>query len=479
MRQKQSAAFYQKAIDRMQFSAVKLEAVLAYNEKWNGAVDHTVPLLEYHDRWEEVGDLDYEKSGLEPFAATRGYNISRSLYLDSKERYQDLSVHHSWYSSEEAPAVLTEESLEYFDRMVSFCRDKELQLILVSPLRPASWDAGLHNAMEALSREYEIPYYDLNASPLLEQLDFMMGVDHQDNHLNYYGARKVTAWYGDYLKANHLNHDISEEEKYVYMKDQLERYRSSVRHDIEVRDLDDVGDYLQAVTSLDHCYVLISVKDEASSSLTEGQRAEFDNLGLKGLADIGFGESYIGVIADGGVVTELCDKMLQETSFPEGCLHYRMDDWITVKSGGANRGNLSSIMVNGTEYSKNQRGINVVVYDYEEDKVYDSAAFDTYLSAYRVGNVEDELQKALREEVPWYEMEGKVKKLFLFNRRFRNAQKNDWWSIYGDENSLFAFLNLYRDTPGYAIILSVKDMSIEGKSQTVILYALVSQSVIA
>ena len=457
MREEQPLAIYQKTIGRMQISPIKFEAIAAYYESLNSIVEHSIPLLEYHDRWDEIGDRDYEKIGMEPIGITRGYNVSKSLYIDTKERYQDLSVHHSWYDPEENQAVLTTKSLEYFDKMVSFCKEKNIQLVLVSPVRPASWNAGLHNAVTALAKKYGMPYFDLNTSPTLDKMEFVMGLDHQDNHLNYYGAKKITAWYGDFLYTNHLNHDISKKEEYQFMEDQLNRYRSYIDHDIVVRDLDDVSEYLQVVTSYDHSYVLISIMDDGSSSLTEEQRTQFADLGLKKLADVDFRESYIGVIKDGSIEVELCDKTPQEIDYPEGYLHYKTEDDIVVKSGGNKRGNLSSTMINGVEYSKGQRGINIVVYDYKEDTVLDSTSFDTYASARRVGNVEIELQKALKERTPWYEMEEKVKKLYLYNRRYRNQQYEDYWKIYGNDTSLFAYLNLYNKKPGYTIIISVKD----------------------
>ena len=457
MREEQPPTIYQKTIGRMRISPIKLEAIAAYYETWNSIVEHSLPLLEYHDRWDEISDRDYEKTGLKPTGITRGYNAAKPTYIDTKGRYQELLIHHSWYDPEEPSAILTEESLEYFDKMVSFCKEKKIQLILVSPVRPTSWNSEFHNAIKALAKKYKMPYYDLNASPTLDQLEFVMGFDHQDNHLNYYGAKKITAWYGDFLNTNHLNHDVSEKKEYLFMKDQLDQYRSFVDQYFKVRDYDNVGEYLQAVASFDHCYVLISIKDESASSLTEKQRNQFADIGLKKLSCIDYRESYIGVIKDGFVENELCDKTLQTDDFPERYLRYKTGDGINIKSGGIYRGNLSSIMINDTEYSQNKRGINIVVYDYKEDKVYDSASFDTHDSAKRVGNAEIGLQNALKEGTPWYEMDEKVKKLYLYNRRFHNQQCEDYWKIYGDDTSLFAYLNMYNKKPGYAIIISVKD----------------------
>ena len=51
----------------------------------------------------------------------------------------------------------------------------------------------------------------------------------------------------------------------------------------------------------------------------------------------------------------------------------------TISSAGYQVGNTSSIIVNGVEYSKNMRGLNIVVYDNQLKQVTDSVAFDTFV----------------------------------------------------------------------------------------------------
>ena len=48
-----------------------------------------------------------------------------------------------------------------------------------------------------------------------------------------------------------------------------------------------------------------------------------------------------------------------------------------IQSAGLAAGNYASIIVNGTEYAVNARGINIVVYDNLAKEVIDSVAFDT------------------------------------------------------------------------------------------------------
>lgn len=60
----------------------------------------------------------------------------------------------------------------------------------------------------------------------------------------------------------------------------------------------------------------------------------------------------------------------------DNLLKYEKDN-IKLISLGANVGGYSSIQIDGIEYSQNNRGLNIVVYDEALKKVVDSICFDT------------------------------------------------------------------------------------------------------
>ena len=130
-------------------------------------------------------------------------------------------------------------------------------------------------------------------------------------------------------------------------------------------------DYLHALNS-ERYLILFSAKDEASSQLTPAIQMAMKSLGLASIPTNAFQYSYIAVIENGTVSYEECsNSFLQYAGNHEGVELY-------VESGGFNVGNVSSIQVNGTEYSLNQRGLNIVVYDTLLGRVMDSVCFDLY-----------------------------------------------------------------------------------------------------
>ena len=77
----------------------------------------------------------------------------------------------------------------------------------------ATWNTPRHNAVQALADSLEVPYLDGN----LMDLGIDWDTDSYDggDHLNYYGAAKVTGWLGTYLRENASLTDCREDPDYV------------------------------------------------------------------------------------------------------------------------------------------------------------------------------------------------------------------------------------------------------------------------
>ncbi len=57
--------------------------------------------------------------------------------------------------------------------------------------------------------------------------------------------------------------------------------------------------------------------------------------------------------------------------------HSGTDAEYTIVSAGFECGDYSSIIIDGVEYSRNNRGLNIVVYNNETGQVIDTVCFDT------------------------------------------------------------------------------------------------------
>ncbi|KAJ56851.1 hypothetical protein ACMU_07890 [Actibacterium mucosum KCTC 23349] len=118
------------------------------------------------------------------------------------------------------------------------------------------------------------------------------------------------------------------------------------------------------------CAMAISVKDEGAASLPLAVRMQAAQLGLT-LADLSFRDGYSAIVENGIVLVQgkSADEVVDVAEIVEGT---RM----RVRSAGFAPGSLSSITLNGTEHSLNQRGVNIVVVLQDKDTI--AYHFDTH-----------------------------------------------------------------------------------------------------
>lgn len=120
--------------------------------------------------------------------------------------------------------------------------------------------------------------------------------------------------------------------------------------------------------------IFITVCDEAAYSLNYVAQEKMKELGLQEELRGKIRYSYYAVI-DGGKV--LCENISQDRIGEEGLLADGKTKY-GIMSSGFTAGSDCSVRINGKEYAMGKRGLNVVVYDAENERVMDSVCFDTY-----------------------------------------------------------------------------------------------------
>ncbi|WP_051639540.1 sulfatase-like hydrolase/transferase [Succinivibrio dextrinosolvens] len=134
------------------------------------------------------------------------------------------------------------------------------------------------------------------------------------------------------------------------------------------------GNYLSdLIANIDNDKTIVfAVKGEATKAVSEQLIDKLHKLGIQTDLTQNYGNSFISIISDGKVFEEsskdLIEKKISINNLDIECV-----------SGGIS-GNQASIILNNKEYSKNKRGINVVVYDHKLEKVISSESFDTHIS---------------------------------------------------------------------------------------------------
>lgn len=191
-------SYLRQAFRRQEIQVVLLETNMIFREceaeDWLfSKAEDWLPVLRYHDRWKSLRAED-----LGPVAYTwtddyKGWLLYRQAEPYCGGEYMIPTEDEKWVSDVNQ-ACLAE--------IVSLCDREGASLILVSTPSPVNWNYESHNAVQTLADRWDIPYLDLN---LTEEINIDWQTETKDggDHMNCFGAAKVSSWLASYLAGEY------------------------------------------------------------------------------------------------------------------------------------------------------------------------------------------------------------------------------------------------------------------------------------
>ncbi len=131
-----------------------------------------------------------------------------------------------------------------------------------------------------------------------------------------------------------------------------------------------LAEYIRRLDT-DRYLIFIAAKDEASAAITGALAEAMQTLGLEFDMQDAYRCSYLA-ISDGSAIYEEKKEAEISCSMDVGGVS------VFMRSGGYLEGDVASIMLDGVEYAKNRRGLNLVVYNKEKQYVVDSIYVDLF-----------------------------------------------------------------------------------------------------
>ena len=112
---------------------------------------------------------------------------------------------------------------QYLRKMIEECRDRGIEVLLIYlPFPAREYEQAEANRVNDIAQEYGLNYINfLN----MDLVDFQTDLYDSNSHLNPSGARKVTAYLGDYLKSHYDLPDRRTDEAYSFWADDYEDYK--------------------------------------------------------------------------------------------------------------------------------------------------------------------------------------------------------------------------------------------------------------
>lgn len=202
----QSEAYNRMSIDGMEWSASKVNNILASMTSEEHFIEYVFPLLRYHSRWSELNDDDFAHLFSKDPVTHNGYYMR--VDVKPQQEFPDPVPL--------ADYTLGDNAMGYLQKMAELCEENGITLILVKapteyPYWYEEWDAQVAEFAQENGLEY------INLIPLQEEIGLDMSVDTYDAglHLNTQGAEKLADYFGRYLVDNYDLTDYRDDEEYA------------------------------------------------------------------------------------------------------------------------------------------------------------------------------------------------------------------------------------------------------------------------
>ena len=168
-------------------------------------LERYLPAVRYHNRWKSLTLSDFtRRPSYTAEAPDRGYHLLTAAESADVEGY--MRPMEEW-------EPLSRQNRKYLQKIAELCREQNAQLILFSVPSPVNWTVRRHNTVGDTAQELGVPYLDGNMLEL--GIDWDRDSYDGGDHLNYYGAAKVTGWLGTYLQENASLTDCREDPDYT------------------------------------------------------------------------------------------------------------------------------------------------------------------------------------------------------------------------------------------------------------------------
>ena len=150
---------------------------------------------------------------------TKGYQFTTAVFAANTEGYMKET-------DEFAPISVRKRA--YVESIKSYCDDNGAKLIFVSTPSTINWKTPRHNSIQRLSEELGVDYVDMNLLNEQIPIDWEKDTSDKGDHLNYFGAKKVTAYLGKYLSNTGLVNSHKDDQTAKRWNDDLENFNNTV-----------------------------------------------------------------------------------------------------------------------------------------------------------------------------------------------------------------------------------------------------------
>lgn len=113
-------------------------------------------------------------------------------------------------------------------KIKKLCDKSGAELILLSTPSTVNWNYMRHNSIDALAKELGVKYIDLNLMTKEVPINWKTDTKDKGDHLNHFGAVKVTAYLGKYFSSLGIFDDKRENPEYSLWDESYELFQKEL-----------------------------------------------------------------------------------------------------------------------------------------------------------------------------------------------------------------------------------------------------------
>lgn len=202
-----SESNYRKAFDNMKFGKNKIEAVTdpVFKNTNDQIFSYIFPIARYHSRWSELTSDDFEKAIKREKFAYKGMDMVVERQPNKYENYM---------SRDHSKEFVGEKCSKYLDKFINLCKEKNINLLLIEIPSAESWSKDLSDRTYEFAKKYDLDFIDMNLNPKEFGFNWKTDTCDEGDHLNVYGAEKVSKYLGKIIQEKYNIPNRKEDPKY-------------------------------------------------------------------------------------------------------------------------------------------------------------------------------------------------------------------------------------------------------------------------
>lgn len=180
-----------------------------------------LPVFRYHDRWKKLTTHDFTD------------RVKYTWTDEMKGFYYNVNIVAPKYTGDymknnKKKTGIKKINMYYLNKIVDKCLDNNIIIVLYSVPSTLNWNNKRHDEVMSYANKKNIDYLDLNLKSDLIGIDWEKDSRDGGDHLNFYGALKVTEFIGEYLNGLHVLPNHKNDDDFDSWNKSYEFYKNKI-----------------------------------------------------------------------------------------------------------------------------------------------------------------------------------------------------------------------------------------------------------